>query len=307
METNSTLSVILGVVLGFGFLAFFVIVVLRTIWQVVRTIITGLVALPGAMLRVYFFLKEYPSVIAIVSTNLIPLAGVIWFDWSLFSLLMSYWFQSITIGYFSMAKLKRVAEFAPEPQNVRVIAFALQRAGHARPPEIIIREFKGVYIFGLVASFIAIMIITGLNEAGGLDRSFFYKTIPALIREFQGTFGTVAIGAISFLFHHTYSYFSNFIGKSEFQRTTLRRQLEMPLGRVGTIWGATFLAGVYTVALPFGHLFMTLVIFVLLKTLIDVAAHIQEHTGRNFFWKPRLPVYTTNVIKISGRKISPPK
>lgn len=43
--------------------------------------------------------------IALVLANLVPILGVLFFHWNAFSVLMIYWFESLVIGVFNLARL----------------------------------------------------------------------------------------------------------------------------------------------------------------------------------------------------------
>ena len=50
-----------------------------------------------------------PTAIALIVANLVPLAGVLFFDWSLFTIMFCFWLESAVIGFFNILKLVIVA------------------------------------------------------------------------------------------------------------------------------------------------------------------------------------------------------
>jgi hypothetical protein len=49
------------------------------------------------------------TIIAVVS-NLIPLFGVLWWDWDTFQLLMLYWMETVIVAAFTLRRLARLDE-----------------------------------------------------------------------------------------------------------------------------------------------------------------------------------------------------
>ena len=50
-----------------------------------------------------------PTAIALIVANLVPLVGVLFFDWSLFTIMFFFWLESAVIGCFNILKLVIVA------------------------------------------------------------------------------------------------------------------------------------------------------------------------------------------------------
>ncbi|MGI9247995.1 MAG: DUF6498-containing protein, partial [Woeseiaceae bacterium] len=46
-----------------------------------------------------------PSSIALVLANLVPLAGVLLFDWQVFDVLMLYWAENVIIGVINVLRM----------------------------------------------------------------------------------------------------------------------------------------------------------------------------------------------------------
>ena len=45
------------------------------------------------------------AVAALVGANLLPLAGVVWWDWSVFEVLLLYWLESGVVGALNVPKI----------------------------------------------------------------------------------------------------------------------------------------------------------------------------------------------------------
>ena len=85
----------------------------------------------------------------------------------------------------------------------------------------------------------------------------------------------VAIAAASLALSHGVSFFVNFIREEEYLNVSPDEQMFQPYGRVivlhVTILGGGFLAGYLGTPLA------SLVLLVILKTAIDLRAHLKEH------------------------------
>ena len=46
-----------------------------------------------------------PSVLALVASNLVPVAGVLFFGWKIFPLVFLYWSENVVIGVFNVLKM----------------------------------------------------------------------------------------------------------------------------------------------------------------------------------------------------------
>ena len=41
----------------------------------------------------------------LVAVNLIPIAGVLWLDWDLASIIILYWLENLVIGFYTLLKM----------------------------------------------------------------------------------------------------------------------------------------------------------------------------------------------------------
>ena len=178
-DTNPILQFILGAIaflVGISSLVFFVWMLFRVILKLIRGIAGFFILLgrvPQAARVIFLFIKTYPSVVSIVAVNLMPLAGVIFYGWDPFSLLFVYWVQTGIIGFFSLLKIKKVAEFSPPEQKIMVMAFAVWRRGNTRPVSQIIRDYIGVYIFGMSMSLLILVLYSGYASARDFNLKVF--------------------------------------------------------------------------------------------------------------------------------------
>ncbi|MEK7090297.1 MAG: DUF6498-containing protein, partial [Patescibacteria group bacterium] len=226
-ETVVILTVIIVAVIFLALAGYFVYSFAYQLWR------TGRLA--------FSFFRAFPPTITIVGANIIPLAGVIWFSWSPFEALFTYWVQTVIIYRFALAKLKRVTEFSPPERSLRVMAFDVRKARKAVPVEKLIRDFKSVSKFGMISTIVFLIFMAGYISKGSFGIDLIFHSAKEFLISIQESWGAILIGSTAFLAHHSYSYSFNFIGKKEFLQADLAQQLRIPITRIGTIWAAVFM------------------------------------------------------------------
>jgi hypothetical protein len=76
---------------------------------------------------------------------------------------------------------------------------------------------------------------------------------------------------------HGVSYRLNYIGRGEYKRTTVARQMAAPYGRLAVLHITIILGGM---AIAFtGASIAAVVVLVMLKTALDLGLHLAEHRG----------------------------
>lgn len=184
-----------------------------------------------------------PALLALLAANAVPLAGVLYFDWSLFGVLLAYWAESGVVGLFNVPRILLAlagsgageAGSAPGRRLAAAAFFCLHYGG-----------------FWLAHGFLVLALFgDGRGGAG------FFAMVAALVAS------------------HGVSFFANYIGRDERRTATPEGQMWTPYLRVGVLHLAT-LGGAYAVART-GSATGTLVLLVLLKTTADAAAHWAGH------------------------------
>lgn len=208
------------------------------------------------------------SVLFLVGVNSIPLLGVIFYDWNLFSIMLLYWFENGIIGLFNVFKIARASKPAPGGSNPTINGRPTNLSGAAFYVPFFVMHYG---IFWVVHGVFVVVIfgLFGGQPFGGVGP-------PEIAGGFRGFEpGGVAIAALSLFLSHGVSFYANFLGNEEYRNVTPDQQMFQPYGRVValhvTILGGGFLAGY------FGTPLASLVLLVLLKTAIDVWAHLREH------------------------------
>jgi len=190
-----------------------------------------------------------PSVVTLILANLFPLFGVLVLGWKLFPIIFLYWLESAIVGFFNVKKMK----IAQGQTKVNILSVsdetmaALNR--HAMSAFFILHYGLFMFVHGVfVFAFF------------GPPNMAFWEII----------------GAFIFLFiSHYVSYIYNFIKECEYKQLSSSQLFMQPYSRI-IIMHITILAGGFILQ-RFGSPPGALVIMVVLKTAIDLAAHIKQH------------------------------
>jgi uncharacterized protein DUF6498 len=87
---------------------------------------TAISSLAAARARPHRFF--FPSTVLVLVADLIPLAGILWWDWDAFVLLMLYWMETAVIAFWALARVFMVAG-GPYRSGISFIANMAPRLG----------------------------------------------------------------------------------------------------------------------------------------------------------------------------------
>lgn len=186
----------------------------------------------------------------LMAANAVPLWGVFALDWDAGALLWLYWLENLVIGACAAVRIA-TAGAAPLPGIARVflvpfflVHFGLFCMGHA-------------------------LVLTFLTNPGAGDPFGSAATLTA-VRSIPG----VGWALLALVLSHGYSVIAHFLFGGE--RRTASPQLEMlkPYGRI-LVMHLTVLAG-GALMLAFEAPAAALVVLTLMKTALDLAAHLRE-------------------------------
>jgi hypothetical protein len=202
------------------------------------------------------------AVVALVAANLVPLAGVLWFGWSIWTILTIYWLENGIVGLYNVLKMAAVAGVG----KFAMIPFFLVHYG----------------MFWLVHGIFILTLPSFLPFGDGLGELDPY--VPPLTPEGQiGTdsalagpdFASVTVAGIGLFISHGLSYLLNFIRSGEYRRVTATELMGAPYRRV-VILHLTIIFGAFAVVMT-GARLLPLLILIALKTSVDLAFHLREH------------------------------
>ena len=195
------------------------------------------------------------SSVALVLANFYILFGVIALDWDVFPLMFLFWCESVIIGIYNVAKLVVVKpwDFSTLVEKILSVPFFVVHYGG-------FQAFHGLFVITVFA-----------GDIYPDYRGYFPDPVMVgVILNEEGLWVAVAV----LLFSHGVSFLRHFIGQREFERTSVRALWFAPYGRVIimhiTILACGFLLDSYGSPIP------GLVMLVVLKTCLDLWAHLRE-------------------------------
>ena len=190
-----------------------------------------------------------PSVLILIIANLVPIAGYILFDWVLADVMVLYWAESAVIGIFNICKMVVISRWM-------VLLAGPFFVGH-------FGGFMSIHFLFIYTIFIK-QPQTGTAAVGDLTEvaQLFISLWPALAALFIS---------------HAFSFYSNFLGRHEYRRRTLKDQMTEPYSRIIFMHLVLIFGGGLTMAL--GSPSPALLIMIGLKIYFDVKAHLKQHPG----------------------------
>ncbi len=220
------------------------------------------------------------AVVALIVANAIPLFGVLFLGWNVWTILTIYWLENGVVGFFNVLKMARAEGTLPAGSGVVATVNGRPIAGSGKT--VLIPFF--ILHYGLFWLVHGIFILTlpmfvafggsGLLDGGG--GGFLDGGTPsdggAGIASDPGAIALVLLGMF---ISHGISYRLNYIGRGEYLRTSVVRQMAAPYGRL-VILHVTIILGGMAIALT-GAPAAAVFVLVLLKTALDLGFHLAEH------------------------------
>jgi hypothetical protein len=186
------------------------------------------------------------SVIALVAANLYPLLGVLLLDWDLASVMVLYWAESAIIAFYTVLKI------AVAGQLIAILA---------------------VPVF--ISHFGAFMSVHFLLIYGLFLRQTGVALDSGVAAELSAIFLPIWTSIAALFISHGISFSSNFVGRREYEQTSVSALMNAPYKRV-IVMHLTLIFGGWIVLL-FGMPDGALGLLLILKTAVDLRAHRNEH------------------------------
>jgi hypothetical protein len=196
------------------------------------------------------------SVLALLFVNLIPLVGVLFLDWDLYSIMVLYWLENLVIGGFNIIKM----------------TFAAKADSSLSQKLFSIPFFTFHYGFFCFVHGIFVMV---LFQPGGLFATSFSPFDLFSLSFMQSLARAFNWALLALVLSHGLSLVSNYFLAQEYLTVSVQEQLFQPYRRIIILHMTILVGGFVTMIL--GAPIFALVFMVILKTVMDVRAHQQEH------------------------------
>lgn len=202
------------------------------------------------------------AVVALVVANAIPLAGVLFLGWNVWTILIVYWIENGVVGVFNVLKMIKAQGIPDGAQSKWLING--RPAGDAGKLSTIPFFVMHYGIFWTVHGvFVTTLPVFGGISGDGVD-------LIAGIQPWSIVLATVAL-----LTSHAVSYWFNFLGRGEYLRVSAATQMFAPYGRL-IVLHLTIIVGALAIGIT-GAPAAAVGILVVGKTVMDVGFHLAEH------------------------------
>lgn len=206
-------------------------------------------------------------VVLLVAVNLVPLVGVLFFGWSLFSILVLYWVENGIVGLFNVFKIT-LARRPPSEGS----SFTVNGRPVGSGAKFFLVPFF-IFHYGIFWVVHGVFVVVVFGISGGMFFGSDRAEPFAGFRDFDERGVMIAIAAL--FLSHGVSFVVNYLGRREYEDISPDEQMIQPYSRVVvlhlTILGGGFLAAYL------GEPLASLVVMVLLKIGLDLHAHLREH------------------------------
>ena len=202
--------------------------------------------------------KLSDSGFALIVANLVPLIGVLFWSWSVSSILILYWFENVVIGIINVAKIiTSSASEGAQQQKLFLVPFFIVHyfmfcTGH------------GVFVFSFFG-----------DSDGYFSGSVSMSPLAVLGRAVEIFSTPLAFAAAVLALSHAYSFVRNYLFGGERERLSPRRLMSMPYSRI-IVLHVTIIAGGFVTTMLAGPIWV-IVILVLVKIAVDLRMHLAEH------------------------------
>lgn len=237
------------------------------------------------------------SAIALLIANAIPLVGVLFFDWSLWTILVVYWLENGIIGFWNVPRILLAggpliteAALVPRARDGLTVVVKMAKAGLSESGRAGLAGFFLIH-YGVFWVVHGVFVLSLPEVVAGFRSSAAEPGAPlAAPGAAPGAESSVAglgeilwpyvvLAAVALLISHGASFFLNYVGRGEYRRTSPAYQMMAPYPRLIVLHLTILIGGVAiaTVGAPVA----ALVIMIVLKTFFDLSLHLLGHFRRS--------------------------
>ncbi len=200
---------------------------------------------------------------SLLVVNAIPLIGVLFLGWDLATIVATYWLENGVIGLFAIGRIATAS-------GTGVVGSAVAAATRSQ-------------VGGLERFFLVPFFCVHYGMFWAVHGVFVWFALPSMFAGFSGgdvfapvgpNAGVVLAMSVPLLLSHGVSFVFNWLGGGEYRASTPAAQMAAPYVRV-VILHLTIIFGAFAVAF-LGSPVWAMVVMVVLKTAVDVAAHLAE-------------------------------
>ena len=219
--------------------------------------------------------SSYGAVVALIAANLIPLVGVLFLGWNVWSILVLYWIENGIVGVINIMKMARAQ--GPDATDRTAIAQnpVPSSAKVALIPFFVIHYGLFWFVHGIFV--LSLPIFTGMfaGPAGAFGEDATGSFFPFEDADPGLDGAAILFGAVALAISHGVSFVWNFLRGGEYRRISAARQMFAPYGRLFALH-LTIILGAIAVIFT-GAPAAAVAILVAAKTALDLGFHLNEH------------------------------
>lgn len=208
------------------------------------------------------------SITALALANLVTVAGVVLFGWSLMQILVVFWIESGIVGLLNIPKIVLARKRSTAVPNVG-------GAGPPLPTAALVLFF--MFHYGLFWTVHGVFLFTLPLTVQLWNDTPALGSLSTELGNVDG--GEVFYAAVVLLASHIVSLVVHYVGRKEYLHVTANEQMFSVYGRVVVMHAVILLGGFVTgqIGSPIG----VLVVLVTTKVVLDVVFHYNEHRKAN--------------------------
>lgn len=210
--------------------------------------------------------------LVIVLANLVPVFGVFFFDWEVFTILFLFWLENVIVGVFNVLKMRRM------PAEVKFGA----NAPRAEIPFFILH-----YGFFMLGHGIFVFAMFLKPDSPG---DFFAAM--------AGRWLTLLVAFVSLIVEHGYAYYYDFLRSGEYKKPSKFPQFMKPYGRLVVLHVTIIFGGIGVQEL--GSPRPALLILIALKTLFDIGAWVVRLPGEGALGRIKGACFRSAIAAVVG-------
>ena len=243
------------------------------------------------LLAWYRVTSSVGAVVALIAANAIPLFGVLFLGWNVWTILLIYWLENGIVGGYNVLKMAKA-----EGTAAAGATGAVRMTMNGRPVDHLAKA--GLIPFFLVhygifwvvhgVFVLSFPLFAGLADLGSLpgpvDPTFPDLPLgPGILPEpveagdmtAGASIGTILFALVALVISHGVSYWINFLRGGEYRRVSPAAQMFAPYGRL-VVLHITIIVGGMAISI-LGAPVAAIAILVGLKILLDLGFHLAEH------------------------------
>lgn len=222
------------------------------------------------------------SLIVLIAANLLPVAGVLVWDWSIFEIVVLYWFENVVIGAFNILK---ILICSPDPESDSQSSTKRDQMPDYLRPTSASRSLQHAgklflipfftFHYGMFCFVHGVFVVALLGGEGGKSMSS-GDPFTGMAEMLAGLAGSGAVWfVLAIIGSHLFSFVTNYIAKGEYRRITPPELMAAPYGRI-VVLHIAIIFGAFAVEAMGSPVFL-LILLIVGKIIVDVKLHQRSH------------------------------